>query len=85
MAQASVILARAARAAAICAITLSLSVATNAHAQGLPPLAKTLKPAETALILVDYQYPFTNPAGGNLPTGEGPDPKTDTSSTRPWT
>jgi nicotinamidase-related amidase len=65
MAQASVILARAARAAAICVIALSLSVATKAHAQGLPPLAKTLKPAETALILVDYQYPFTNPAGGN--------------------
>ena len=39
--------------------------AAKAQAQGLPPLAKNLKPSETALILVDFQYPFTNPTGGN--------------------
>jgi ureidoacrylate peracid hydrolase len=40
-------------------------LAVKADAQGLPPLAKTLKPSETALILVDFQYPFVNPNGGN--------------------
>jgi ureidoacrylate peracid hydrolase len=49
-------------AACFCVIAMP---ALNAQAQGLPPLAKTLKPSETALILVDFQYPFTNPAGGN--------------------
>jgi nicotinamidase-related amidase len=39
--------------------------APNVYAQGLPPLAKTLKPGETALILVDFQYPFVNSAGAN--------------------
>jgi len=39
--------------------------APHANAQGLPPLAKQLNPAETALILVDFQYPFTNPDGAN--------------------
>ncbi len=39
--------------------------AANVNAQGLPPLDKVLNPAETALILVDFQYPFTNPAGAN--------------------
>ena len=39
--------------------------AAKAQAQGLPPLAKNLKPSETALILVDFQYPFVNSAGGN--------------------
>ena len=39
--------------------------ASSVHAQGLPPLDKVLNPAETALILVDFQYPFTNPAGAN--------------------
>ena len=39
--------------------------AASANAQGLPPLAKQLNPAETALILVDFQYPFTNPDGAN--------------------
>jgi ureidoacrylate peracid hydrolase len=43
-------------------------LAARAEAQGLPPLAKTLKPGETALILVDFQYPFTNPAGANYRT-----------------
>jgi ureidoacrylate peracid hydrolase len=41
------------------------TLAVKAEAQGLPPLAKTLKPSETALILVDFQYPFVNPNGGN--------------------
>ena len=40
-----------------------LCVATKAQAQNLPPLETHLNPSETALILVDYQYPFTNPAG----------------------
>ena len=39
--------------------------ASNGNAQGLPALAKDLNPAETALVLVDFQYPFTNPAGAN--------------------
>jgi ureidoacrylate peracid hydrolase len=37
----------------------------NSNAQSLPPLAKQLNPAETAIILVDFQYPFTNPDGAN--------------------
>ena len=40
-----------------------LGVATKAQAQKLPPLETHLNPSETALILVDFQYPFTNPAG----------------------
>jgi nicotinamidase-related amidase len=36
-----------------------------ARAQGLPPLATELDPKQTALILVDFQYPFTSPAGAN--------------------
>src|SRR5260221_2817231 len=40
-----------------------LCVATEAQAQKLPPLETHLRPSETALILVDFQYPFTNPAG----------------------
>src|SRR5258707_10114439 len=40
-----------------------LCVATKAQAQELPPHATQLNPIETALILVDFQYPFTNPAG----------------------
>src|SRR2546427_4427479 len=50
-------------AAAIAA--LILLGAANANAQGLPPLAKELNPAQTALILVDFQYPFTSPDGAN--------------------
>src|SRR5271167_4496072 len=50
-------------AAAIACI--GLLGASNAMAQGLPPLAKELVPAQTALILIDFQYPFTNPDGGN--------------------
>jgi ureidoacrylate peracid hydrolase len=51
------------RAAATASVVL-LSGA-NAHGQGLPPLAKELNPAQTALILVDFQYPFTSPDGAN--------------------
>ncbi|HVH32468.1 MAG TPA: cysteine hydrolase [bacterium] len=40
-----------------------LCAVTKARAQGLPPLETHLNPSETALILVDFQYPFTNPAG----------------------
>ncbi len=40
-----------------------LCVATKTQAQKLPPLETHLNPSETALILVDFQYPFTNPAG----------------------
>src|SRR5467141_1921074 len=40
-----------------------LCVATKAQAQKLPPLETHLNPSETALLLVDFQYPFTNPAG----------------------
>ncbi len=53
------------RAAAVLFVAMLLFASTNGHAQGLPPLAKELNPSETALILVDFQYPFTNPAGGN--------------------
>lgn len=44
-------------------LATSLCVATEAQAQPLPPLETHLNPSETALILVDFQYPFTNPAG----------------------
>jgi ureidoacrylate peracid hydrolase len=39
--------------------------ATEGSAQSLPPLARDLNPSEMALLLVDFQYPFTNPAGAN--------------------
>jgi len=55
----------ATRAATAILLAAALFAATEAQSQGLPPLAKNLKPSETALILVDFQYPFTNPAGGN--------------------
>ncbi len=54
---------RASRAFVMTLLATSLCVATEAQAQNLPPLATHLNPSETALILVDYQYPFTNPAG----------------------
>jgi ureidoacrylate peracid hydrolase len=38
-------------------------VAARGQAPRLPPVETHLKPGETALILVDFQYPFTNPAG----------------------
>ena len=50
-------------AVAMVLLTTLLCVATKAQAQNLPPLETHLNPSETALILVDYQYPFTNPAG----------------------
>ena len=53
------------RAAAAILLATALFAATKAQSQGLPPIAKNLKPSETALILVDFQYPFTNPSGGN--------------------
>jgi ureidoacrylate peracid hydrolase len=42
-----------------------LTLCALARAQGLPPLATELDPKQTALILVDFQYPFTSPAGAN--------------------
>lgn len=56
---------RLTRAAVVILLATFMFSATKAQSQGLPPLAKNLKPGETALILVDFQYPFTNPAGGN--------------------
>jgi ureidoacrylate peracid hydrolase len=51
--------------AAAAIASLMLLGAASANAQGLPPLAKELNPAQTALILVDFQYPFTSPDGAN--------------------
>jgi nicotinamidase-related amidase len=56
--------ARSARGAAAIAALILLGGA-SANGQGLPPLAKELNSAQTALILVDFQYPFTNPDGAN--------------------
>src|SRR5271155_4908217 len=56
--------ARSAAVAAAIACT-ALIGAPSAMAQGLPPLAKELNPAQTALILIDFQYPFVNPDGAN--------------------
>jgi hypothetical protein len=53
----------ASRAVVMMLLATSLSVATEVQAQQLPPLETHLNPTETALILVDFQYPFTNPAG----------------------
>ena len=53
----------ASRTVVMTLLATSLCVATEAQAQTLPPLETHLNPSETALILVDYQYPFTNPAG----------------------
>ncbi len=54
---------RASRAVVMTVLATSLCVATEAQSQTLPPLETHLKPSETALILVDFQYPFTDPAG----------------------
>src|SRR5258708_4929400 len=51
------------RAAVMILLAKSLCVATEAQAQKLPALETHLNSSETALILVDFQYPFTNPAG----------------------
>jgi nicotinamidase-related amidase len=53
---------RVAQAALLAALVFA---PVKGHGQSLPPLARDLNPSETALILVDFQYPFTNPAGGN--------------------
>jgi nicotinamidase-related amidase len=50
------------RAVVMMLLATSLSVSTKSQAQ-LPPLETHLNPSETALILVDFQYPFTNSAG----------------------
>ena len=54
---------RPSRAVALILVATSLCVATETLAQTLPPLETHLNPSETALILVDFQYPFTNPEG----------------------
>jgi hypothetical protein len=46
-------------------LATSRCVTTKAQAQELQPPEKHLNPGETAIILVDYQYPFTNPAGAS--------------------
>jgi nicotinamidase-related amidase len=56
---------RSTSSAVVMALAAFLCVATEAQAQKLPPPEKHLNPSETALILVDYQYPFTNPAGSS--------------------
>jgi len=55
----------ASRAVMMMWLAISACVATDAQTQTLPPLETQLKPSETALILVDFQYPFTNPAGAS--------------------
>ena len=51
------------RAIAMSMLATSLCLGTTVQAQSLPALETHLKPSETAIILVDFQYPFTNPAG----------------------
>jgi nicotinamidase-related amidase len=46
-------------------LATSLFVTTKAQAQQLAPPETHLNPSETAIILIDYQYPFTNPAGAS--------------------
>jgi nicotinamidase-related amidase len=53
----------ASRTVVMIALATLLCVAREAQAQKLPPLETHLNPSETALILVDFQYPFTNPSG----------------------
>ncbi|HEX9464542.1 MAG TPA: cysteine hydrolase family protein [Alphaproteobacteria bacterium] len=53
------------RCAGALVLAFVMTAATGAFAQGLPALAKELDPGQTALILIDYQYPFTNTAGDN--------------------
>jgi ureidoacrylate peracid hydrolase len=55
----------ASRAVVMSLLATSLCIATGAQAQKLPPPETHLNPSETALILVDFQYPFTNPAGAS--------------------
>src|SRR5438445_1142831 len=53
------------RTAQSLAFVCRFALCALARAQGLPPLATELDPKQTALILVDFQYPFTSPAGAN--------------------
>ena len=54
----------ASRAVVMSLLATLLCVATVAQASGhCHRLKRILNPSETALILVDFQYPFTNPAG----------------------
>jgi ureidoacrylate peracid hydrolase len=56
---------RMVRMAGALLLTALLFAPVKGDAQSLPPLARDLNPSETALILVDFQYPFTNTAGAN--------------------
>ena len=56
---------RSTSSAVVMALAALLGVATEAQAQNLPRLETHLNPSETAIILIDYQYPFTNPAGAS--------------------
>lgn len=51
------------RAVVMVLLAASFSAATRVQAQDLPDPETHLSPAETAIILVDYQYPFTDPKG----------------------
>jgi ureidoacrylate peracid hydrolase len=51
------------RTAVMTLVATTLCFATQGQSQTLPPLEMHLNPSETALILVDFQYPFTNPSG----------------------
>lgn len=42
---------------------MCLAAAPGANAQEVPPIAKTIKAEETALILIDFQGNFVNPDG----------------------
>ena len=58
--------ARTTGLAGVLSLAMLLFAPASGSAQNLPPLARELNPAQTALILVDFQFPFTNPAGGNF-------------------
>ena len=53
------------RAVGTILLAASLGAATQVQAQDLPDPETHLNPAETAIILVDYQYPFTDPNGAS--------------------
>jgi nicotinamidase-related amidase len=57
----------ASRAVVMILLATSPYVVAEAQAPKLPPLETHLKPSETAIILVDFQYPFTDPAGDSYP------------------
>ena len=60
----------ACRAVAMMLLATSPYIAAEAQAPKLPPVETHLNPSETALILVDFQYPFTNPAGDQYAAGK---------------